>query len=47
VVGHEWPSSAKLQKIRAPGDNRAENSLISAYIIHTADVINTVILYGN
>jgi hypothetical protein len=36
---------AEHQKIRAPGDNRAENSLIPAYIIHTADVINTPIVY--
>jgi hypothetical protein len=36
---------AEHQKIRAPGDNRAENSLIPAYIIHTADVINIPIVY--
>jgi hypothetical protein len=45
VVGHGWPSPAKHQKIRAPDDNRAEYSLISAYIIHNADVINTPIVY--
>jgi hypothetical protein len=45
VVGYGWPSPAEHQKIRAPGDNRAENSLIPAYIIHTANVINTPIIY--
>jgi hypothetical protein len=45
VVGHGWSLSAKYQKIKASGDNRAENSLTSAYIIHTADVMNTPIVY--
>jgi hypothetical protein len=45
MVGHGWPSPAEYQKIRAPGDNRAENSLIPAYIIQTADVMNTPIVY--